>query len=62
MCELGASVAEGRGAHPDHGEKEGHRTEDRVYWCGACSLFGDVQAIDGHIQRGDDLALALLLL
>ena len=61
MRKLKYLIASGKGAHPDHGEKESDGAEDGVYWCGARGLLGDVQAIDGHVQCGDSLAALLSL-
>ena len=55
-------IAKRKGAHPDHGEKDGDGAEDGVYWCGARGLLRDVEAIDGHIQGGDNPAPTLLSL
>jgi hypothetical protein len=53
-------IVKGKGAHPNHSEGDGHGSKDRVYWCGARGLLRDVQAVDGHIQCGDNTAPTLL--
>ena len=41
--------------HLDHDEKDADRTKNSLGWCDARYLLRDVQDIDSHIQRGDDL-------
>ena len=48
--------------HPDHGEKDGGGTTNSLGWCDARELLGEIKAIDGHVQRGDDTVSPLRLL
>ena len=56
---LGRLIAKEKGAHPNHGEKGDDRAKDRVYRCGTRGVLCEVQDIDGGIQDGDNIALAL---
>ena len=55
-------IAEEEEAYPDHCEKDGHGSKDRVYWGGARGFFRDVKAVDGHIQCKNSPAPAFWLL
>ena len=41
--------------YPDHYEKGADRTKNCLGWCVAHHVLRDVQDLDSHIQRGDDI-------
>ena len=47
-------VAEEKETYPDRDEKNLDRIENSLDWCDTRDLLGEIQAIDGHVQRGDD--------
>jgi hypothetical protein len=55
-------IVQRKGAHPDHGEKDGHGSKDRVQRRSARGLLRGIEAIDGHIQCGENPGPTLLSL
>ena len=46
------------GMYLDHGKDDADGTTDSLGRRGAEDILGDVQGIDGHVQRGDDVVPA----
>jgi len=48
--------------YPDHCEKSANGAKSSFGWCDARDLLREIQDLDGHIQRGEDVVLTFLLL
>ena len=55
-------VAEQEGTYPDHGENDGDGAKNGLGGCDTRDLLGEIQAIDGHVQRRENTILPLRLL
>jgi len=53
-------IAEEEETHPYHCEKSANGTKNSLGWCDARELFREIQGLDSHIQRGDNIVLAFL--
>ena len=56
---LGYPIAGEERTHPDHGEKDGDGTEGGLRWGDARDLLREIEAIDCHVQCGENPVLAL---
>ena len=48
--------------YPDHNEKCADRTNNCLGRCDAQYLLGEIQGLNGHIQRGDNIIPAFVWL
>ena len=48
-------VAQQKETYPDHCEDNADGAEDGLRWCDARETFRDIQALDDHVQRGEDI-------
>ena len=55
-------VAKEEGTYPDHGENDGDGAKNSLGGWDTRDLLGEIQAIDGHVQRGEDTIPPLRLL
>lgn len=43
------------GAHSDHCEDDADDAKDGLGWCNVREISRDIQTLDDHIQRGEDV-------
>jgi len=51
-------ITEAKGTHLDHNEKGADGTKNGLGWCDARYFLREIQDVDGHVQRGDDIIAA----